>query len=177
MLDVGNLGYASPATVLFQRLSVAATSLLLVAAMMRASRAEEAGAHAHVGSDSAGGGGAGAGPVGLTAFTLVVANAGLIMVDNIHFQYNSVLLGACVSVRGDALPATRALGTLGAVSGTSSGVGMALVLTSAARLRLTAGAPHRHRHRRRQACSCSRCCASSSAASWRAARCLRCCST
>jgi alpha-1,3-glucosyltransferase len=80
MLDVANLGYASNATVLFQRLTVAASSLVLVGAMLRATR------------DS------GDAPRGLTAFVLVVCNAGLLMVDAIHFQYNAVLLGACVFV-------------------------------------------------------------------------------
>lgn len=75
MLAVSNLEYDSEATVLFQRLSVCATSLVLVSAMMHATKAQK---------DSV---------KGLTAFLLVVANAGLIMVDNIHFQYNSILLG------------------------------------------------------------------------------------
>lgn len=75
MLRVENLEYASDSTVLFQRLSVAVTSLVLVAAMLRAT---------HSSRDTA---------KGLTTFALVVANAGLIMVDNIHFQYNSILMG------------------------------------------------------------------------------------
>lgn len=75
MLRVSNLEYASDATVLFQRLSVCATNLVLVAAMLKATRSSKGSAQ------------------GLTAFTLVVCNAGLIMVDNIHFQYNSILLG------------------------------------------------------------------------------------
>jgi hypothetical protein len=75
MLQIKNLEYASDATVLFQRLSVCATSLVLVAAMLRATSTSR---------DS---------PAGLTLFVLVVANAGLIMVDNIHFQYNSILMG------------------------------------------------------------------------------------
>ncbi|WIA16323.1 hypothetical protein OEZ85_013022 [Tetradesmus obliquus] len=75
MLSVSNLEYDSPATVLFQRLSVSVTGLVLVAAMLHATqRSRES-------------------PAGLTAFFLAVCNAGLIMVDNIHFQYNGVLLG------------------------------------------------------------------------------------
>lgn len=73
MLQVDNLEYASDATVLFQRLSVCVTSLVLVAAMLRAT---------DKGSTR-----------GLVTFALVVCNAGLIMVDNIHFQYNSILMG------------------------------------------------------------------------------------
>jgi alpha-1,3-glucosyltransferase len=75
MLQVNNLEHASDATVLFQRLSVCVTSLVLVAAMLRAT-------HTSRGSVK-----------GLAAFALVVCNAGLIMVDNIHFQYNSILMG------------------------------------------------------------------------------------
>lgn len=80
MLHVHNLNYASDATVLFQRLSVCATNLLLVAAMFKATPASS-------GSSSS--------TRGLVAFALVVCNAGLIMVDNIHFQYNGILMGAC----------------------------------------------------------------------------------
>lgn len=79
MLDVHNLEYASPATVLFQRLSVCASSCVLVAAMLKATGSGSRGSPAQR----------------LTAFVLVVANAGLIMVDNIHFQYNSILMGGC----------------------------------------------------------------------------------
>lgn len=75
MLVVSNLGYDSDATVLFQRLSVCATSLVLAAAMLHATRADKDNVK------------------GLTAILLVTANAGLIMVDNIHFQYNGILLG------------------------------------------------------------------------------------
>jgi alpha-1,3-glucosyltransferase len=77
MLQTNNLEYASDATVLFQRLSVCLTSLVLIGAMLRAT---------HISRCSA---------KGLAAFALVVCNAGLIMVDNIHFQYNSILMGAC----------------------------------------------------------------------------------
>jgi alpha-1,3-glucosyltransferase len=76
MLAVSNLEYDSPATVLFQRLTVSVTGLVLVAAMLHATKRSR---------DS---------PAGLTAFFLAVCNAGLIMVDNIHFQYNGILLGA-----------------------------------------------------------------------------------
>jgi alpha-1,3-glucosyltransferase len=82
MLDVHNLEYASHATVLFQRLSVCASSLVLVAAMLKATGAGSRGSPAQR----------------LTAFVLVVGNAGLIMVDNIHFQYNSILMGAWAAV-------------------------------------------------------------------------------
>lgn len=75
MLAISNLDYDSDATVLFQRFSVCVTSLVLVAAMLHATRDAKDNVK------------------GLTTFVLVVANAGLIMVDNIHFQYNGILLG------------------------------------------------------------------------------------
>jgi alpha-1,3-glucosyltransferase len=75
MLVISNLDYESTATVLFQRLSVSITGLVLVAAMLHATKHSKDG------------------PGGLTAFFLAVCNAGLIMVDNIHFQYNGILLG------------------------------------------------------------------------------------
>eukprot|EP00775_Hariotina_reticulata_P003940 gene3940-4194_t len=78
MLSVSNLDYDSNATVLFQRLSVCASSMVLVAAMLYATRTSKDNVK------------------GLTTFFLVVANAGLIMVDNIHFQYNSILLGILI---------------------------------------------------------------------------------
>jgi alpha-1,3-glucosyltransferase len=79
MLTVSNLEYDSNATVLFQRLSVSFTGLVLVAAMLHATKRSK---------DS---------PAGLTAFFLAVCNAGLIMVDNIHFQYNGILMGKLVT--------------------------------------------------------------------------------
>ncbi|CAK0825594.1 unnamed protein product, partial [Prorocentrum cordatum] len=69
MLRVNNLEYASPATVTFQRCSVIACDLLLLA-----------------GAYAAGGGAAA--PV-----ALVLLNPALLLVDHIHFQYNGMLLG------------------------------------------------------------------------------------
>jgi alpha-1,3-glucosyltransferase len=80
MLSISNLDYDSPATVLFQRASVSVTGLLLAAAAFRATRG------------AAGGGG---GKLrGQLLFFLLVANSGLLLVDNIHFQYNGILMGA-----------------------------------------------------------------------------------
>jgi hypothetical protein len=96
MLTLSNLEYDSTATVLFQRLSVSITGLLLVAAMLHATKRSK---------DS---------PAGLTAFFLAVCNAGLIMVDNIHFQYNGILLGelatagSCRSAMWQRRPAAAA---------------------------------------------------------------------
>lgn len=79
MLSVSNLEYDSPATILFQRLSVMATGLLLPAAAWRAARICAGGA---------------ASLRGQLLFFLLVANAGLLLVDNLHFQYNGILMGA-----------------------------------------------------------------------------------
>jgi alpha-1,3-glucosyltransferase len=75
MLAVSNLEYDSSATVVFQRLSVSLTGLVLAAAVLWGTRQQ-----AHTAKGAA------------LAF-LVLCNAGLIMVDNIHFQYNSFLMG------------------------------------------------------------------------------------
>jgi len=77
MLSISNLGYASPATVLFQRLTVSITGLALAAAAYRATRGAAAG-----------------GVRGQLLFFLLVANSGLLLVDSIHFQYNGILMGA-----------------------------------------------------------------------------------
>ncbi|KAF8065603.1 dolichyl pyrophosphate alpha-1 [Scenedesmus sp. PABB004] len=94
MLELANLGHASAATVAFQRASVAASGLVLAGATLAATRrARDA-------------------PPGLTAVFLTVANAGLLMVDSIHFQYNAFLLGA---------PAGRAPGRGGSAWRAESG--------------------------------------------------------
>ena len=88
--DVNNLGYASDATVLFQRLSVLLSEGLLVWATW----------HAAAGLPRA---------RRLLALFLVAAHPGLVIVDHIHFQYNGVLLGLFVLAtwavaRGRELP-------------------------------------------------------------------------
>ena len=75
MLSVSNLDYDSSATVTFQRLTVSATGLVLATAVLYATRHQ---------ADS---------PEGTALTILVLCNAGLIMVDNIHFQYNGFLMG------------------------------------------------------------------------------------
>ncbi|GLC42829.1 hypothetical protein PLESTB_001428000 [Pleodorina starrii] len=154
MLQVANLQYASGGTVLFQRLSVIVTDLVLLAAAyalargeLTASRAEDTppvgqqtagggpakapppppqqqqlgsapsparaptplptasiasnGGVESSGADGAAGGAAGSssGPAegdgrrGVVLFLLVVCNAGLLLVDHVHFQYNGVMMG------------------------------------------------------------------------------------
>ncbi|KAI3428699.1 hypothetical protein D9Q98_007523 [Chlorella vulgaris] len=77
MLVVSNLDYASPATVLFQRLSVMATESVLLVASWHATRHQVRS-------------------VRLAALFLTAANPGLLMVDHMHFQYNGMLLGIFV---------------------------------------------------------------------------------
>jgi len=78
MLKVSNLNYASELTVLFQRLSVIATDVLLAYAANGCSKemAKKCGE-------------------GLSQpiFLLIVTNSGLLLVDHIHFQYNGFLFG------------------------------------------------------------------------------------
>lgn len=79
MLVVSNLDYASPGTILFQRLSVIATDVLVLfsAAYALARSASHAKSNVH----------------GLLLFFLMVGNAGVLLVDHIHFQYNGLLIG------------------------------------------------------------------------------------
>ncbi|CAJ1343617.1 unnamed protein product, partial [Effrenium voratum] len=67
MLEVRNLEYGSPATVLFQRCSVICGDLILV-----------------LGAWCMG---------GLQAAVLLLWNSGLLVVDHVHFQYNGMLYG------------------------------------------------------------------------------------
>eukprot|EP00756_Hemistasia_phaeocysticola_P010561 Hpha_TRINITY_DN15029_c5_g20::TRINITY_DN15029_c5_g20_i1::g.125635::m.125635/K03849/ALG8; alpha-1,3-glucosyltransferase len=76
MLQVSNLEYASFATILFQRLTVIIGDLLLLAAT--AAYLQQKG---HRGIHFWGG------------LASVVLHPGLVMVDNIHFQYNGFLYG------------------------------------------------------------------------------------
>uniref|UniRef100_A0A3Q2QCH8 Alpha-1,3-glucosyltransferase n=1 Tax=Fundulus heteroclitus TaxID=8078 RepID=A0A3Q2QCH8_FUNHE len=83
MLRVENLDYASPATVLFQRLSVVFTDLLFIYAVRECCRC----VGVQKGSKEV-----------LTRPSFVLAvlllwNFGLLVVDHIHFQYNGFLFG------------------------------------------------------------------------------------
>ncbi|TPX48924.1 hypothetical protein SeLEV6574_g01777 [Synchytrium endobioticum] len=77
MLKLCNLNYASPETVLYQRLTVIISeSVLFLASWRYAKNCPKE----HV----------------ITQLALVFLNPGLIMVDNIHFQYNGFLYGILV---------------------------------------------------------------------------------
>lgn len=78
--DVNNLEYASWPTVAFQRLSVIVSDLVLMAAAFMYVRSSPDLRSRKLGTQ-------------LLTFFLVVGNAGLLIVDHIHFQYNGVLLG------------------------------------------------------------------------------------
>ncbi|ORZ39440.1 glycosyltransferase family 57 protein [Catenaria anguillulae PL171] len=75
MLVVANLNYASPATVLFQRLSVMATDITL-----------PIGLWVYFGPGSSA-------LVAKMVAVLVLLNPGLLIVDHMHFQYNGMLFG------------------------------------------------------------------------------------
>ncbi len=93
MLRVDNLDYASPATVLFQRLSVIASDLVLAWGVKTCSDAACDGARrpSKFGEMS----------------LLVLANAGLLMVDHVHFQYNGFLFGVALHSAGLMLQEKR----------------------------------------------------------------------
>ncbi|XP_038137460.1 probable dolichyl pyrophosphate Glc1Man9GlcNAc2 alpha-1,3-glucosyltransferase [Cyprinodon tularosa] len=83
MLQVENLNYASPSTVLFQRLSVVFTDLLFIYAVKECCRCVQV----QKGSVEV---------LNRPSFVLAVLllwNFGLLLVDHIHFQYNGFLFG------------------------------------------------------------------------------------
>ncbi|KAJ1628502.1 glycosyl transferase [Pavlovales sp. CCMP2436] len=84
MLERDALGYASARTVLFQRLSVMHCDLLLYAGVAAALGEQR---------PSAGPVKRGGALAELLVFALVVCDAGLLLVDHCHFQYNGFLLG------------------------------------------------------------------------------------
>jgi len=79
MVQVSNLHYASMETILFQRTSVIATELVLYYATYRFLQSSKMS----IGRSR-------------IIFALVVFNAGIILVDNVHFQYNGMLLGILI---------------------------------------------------------------------------------
>ncbi|KAI5849059.1 glycosyl transferase [Tricharina praecox] len=92
MLKVENLGYASEQTVLFQRLSVIITELMLVFALHKlvayAPEGSKRAAHA-------------------VALSLLLS-PGLLLIDHIHFQYNGFMYGVLLlSILLARSPSTR----------------------------------------------------------------------
>lgn len=81
MLDVKNLNYASDQTILFQRFSVIVMDVIYALGVRRCLGALTAGGHANSSRSQLIGG------------ALLLGNAGLLMVDHIHFQYNGFLFG------------------------------------------------------------------------------------
>ncbi|XP_036800286.1 probable dolichyl pyrophosphate Glc1Man9GlcNAc2 alpha-1,3-glucosyltransferase isoform X2 [Oncorhynchus mykiss] len=83
MLVVQNLLYTSPATILFQRLSVIVTDIVFIYAVKECCRSvrEEKGSKDLLGH-----------PFFILA-ALLLWNFGLLIVDHIHFQYNGFLFG------------------------------------------------------------------------------------
>ncbi|KAJ7996239.1 hypothetical protein DPEC_G00235040 [Dallia pectoralis] len=82
MLVVQNLGYASPATVLFQRLSVIVTDVVFIFAVRECCRSvRDKSSKDQLGRPS------------FILAVLLLWNYGLLIVDHIHFQYNGFLCG------------------------------------------------------------------------------------
>lgn len=77
MVNVENLGYESDATIVFQRLTVIITEIVLVLGVLFAMHGTSSSKKA-------------------LAVFLVAAHPGLYIVDHIHFQYNWMLLGLLV---------------------------------------------------------------------------------
>ncbi|KAK8799926.1 hypothetical protein WA588_002747 [Blastocystis sp. NMH] len=78
MLDITNLNYASPKTVLFQRLTVQITDFVLIFAVAYYFRLFS---DPHPSKRT------------LTVFFLILFAPGFLIVDHIHFQYNGYLIG------------------------------------------------------------------------------------
>eukprot|EP01134_Creolimax_fragrantissima_P005522 CFRG5522T1 len=79
MLEVENLNYASRPTVLFQRLSVVTTDLVLFYAVLQYTSTFNSSLRQRI-----------------ACVGLVVLNCGLLILDHIHFQYNGILLGLLI---------------------------------------------------------------------------------
>ncbi|XP_071502499.1 dolichyl pyrophosphate Glc1Man9GlcNAc2 alpha-1,3-glucosyltransferase-like [Diadema antillarum] len=88
MLKVSNLNYASPATILFQRLSVVFTDLVLAYAVkefcLTLPKPSSYRREGVVGGWT---------EPSFTLAILLICNFGLLIIDHIHFQYNGFLFG------------------------------------------------------------------------------------
>ncbi|GFR42845.1 hypothetical protein Agub_g3803 [Astrephomene gubernaculifera] len=96
MLVVQNLEYDSPGTVLFQRGTVIATDVVLLTAVYALARllskppaAPAAASPSPPSTPSP----PSCDPAGVVLFLLVGGNAGLLLLDHVHFQYNGVMMG------------------------------------------------------------------------------------
>ena len=87
VVAIDSLGYASDAAVAFQRASVIATELLLYLATWYYLCAPR-GAPAHDDKNTQN--------THVTVLALVLLNAGLLLVDHVHFQYNGLVIGLLV---------------------------------------------------------------------------------
>jgi alpha-1,3-glucosyltransferase len=95
MLELNNLDYASPATALFQRASVVAAELPLLAAVWWATRRAPPRRR-------------------LLALALVAFHPALLIVDHLHFQYNGLPLAAQVAATAALARGGAAMEALGA---------------------------------------------------------------
>lgn len=97
MVQISHKPYASNATVMFQRLSVIITDLVLAGAVWRfvhSTRTIPANTINTTNNTSINN--TAAVTVRTTVFCVTVLNAGLLLVDHMHFQYNGMLIGLLV---------------------------------------------------------------------------------
>ena len=98
MLQISAVPYASPPTVAYQRLTVVVVDALLGA--WRLSRADASAAAALVAAPAA----------------LAFADAGLLIVDHVHFQYNGLLLGVLLLSVADVRAGRERRGAVGSAA-------------------------------------------------------------
>ncbi|KAF0682748.1 Aste57867_25151 [Aphanomyces stellatus] len=87
MLNLHSLGYASPGTVVFQRLSVVVSDIVLYVAIVKYCNAWPRVTTTEVAFNT---------NKRVVVLLLTFLDAGLIMVDHVHFQYNGMLLGLLI---------------------------------------------------------------------------------
>ncbi len=88
MLKIGNMNYESAATIVFQRLSVIVTDLILALGVLSCHKGLKTTKSA---SSKA------------LLMALTLCNAGLLIVDHIHFQYNGFLFGVALLSIGNLM--------------------------------------------------------------------------
>ncbi|CAK4639678.1 hypothetical protein LEN26_017379 [Aphanomyces euteiches] len=87
MLNLQNLGYASVGTIIFQRLSVIVSDVVLYAAIVKYCNAWPRVTTTEVAFNT---------NKRVVVLLLTFLDAGLLMVDHVHFQYNGMLLGLLI---------------------------------------------------------------------------------